>query len=221
MKYLAVKDFEKHQHYRDRVPPWIKFYNRVLDDYAFLQLSDASRSHLMLMWLLASRHKNRIPYDEKFIAAKISARSKIDFAGLLASGFITLVEENASKTASTVTAGDASKNGDVEERESREEKEEGEENRPPNASANGKQPPPSGESGRVFAAIRKLVQEQHTPTGTRRYIRTADVEKLSARALVAFDSVGGSERFTDTTEKIGFVLRDFERAYNANGNGHG
>ncbi|HEV8191098.1 MAG TPA: hypothetical protein VGP82_06400, partial [Ktedonobacterales bacterium] len=184
------------------------------------QLSDASRSHLMLMWLLASRHKNRIPYDEKYVAAKISARGKIDFAGLLASGFITLVEDNASTLASAVTAHPASKSGDVEERERREEKE-GEENRPPIASENGKQPPPSGESGRVFAAIRKLVQERHTPTGTRRYIRTADVEKIGSRALVAFDSIGGSERFTDTTEKIGFVLRDFERAYNANGNGHG
>lgn len=96
VKFIAVKNFDAYQHYKNRVPPWIKLYNTLLDDYAFLQLSDASRSHLMLLWLVASRHKNRIPYDAKYIAGAIHARGKVDLAGLIASGFLSVVDGDAS-----------------------------------------------------------------------------------------------------------------------------
>lgn len=119
MKYLAVKNFAEHQHYRDRIPPWIKFYNRVLDDYDFIQLSGATRSHLMLIWLLASRHKNRIPYDPKYIAGAIHARERVDLDALIGAGWLLIVEDSASADASTDASADASKSGDV-EREKRE-----------------------------------------------------------------------------------------------------
>jgi len=33
MQFLAVKNFERFQHYKDRNPPWIKLHAAVLDDY--------------------------------------------------------------------------------------------------------------------------------------------------------------------------------------------
>lgn len=86
--FIAVKDFETFQHYKGRTPPWIKFYNALLDDYRFLQLSDAARSQLMLIWLVASRHRNRIPNDEKYIAEAIHCTSKLQLGKLVDSGWI-------------------------------------------------------------------------------------------------------------------------------------
>src|SRR5687768_18068275 len=52
---LFRSNFESFQHYKDRAPPWIKLYNELLDDYEFGQLPDASKMHLVAIWLLASR----------------------------------------------------------------------------------------------------------------------------------------------------------------------
>ena len=109
MKYLSIKNFERFQHYHDRIPPWIKLYNALLDDYAFLQLGDAARAHLILLWLVASRHKNRIPFDAKYIASAIHATSRVDIQALIDGGFVTVTDDataaqDASKIASTPLA---------------------------------------------------------------------------------------------------------------------
>lgn len=88
MKTLSVKNFEQFQHYKDRTPPWIKLYNELLEDYEFSALKDTSKAHLMLIWLLASRSNNQIPYDAKWIANKIGANTPVDLDALLDSGFL-------------------------------------------------------------------------------------------------------------------------------------
>ncbi len=90
---LSVKNFEQYQHYKDRKPPWIKLYNDVLDDYAFEVMPDASKAHLMLIWLLASRTDNRIPNDPEWIARKIGATGPVDIAGLTSAGFLVESDE--------------------------------------------------------------------------------------------------------------------------------
>jgi hypothetical protein len=86
--YFGVKNLEKFQHYKDRNPPWIKLYNELLDDYEFACLQDASKLHLILIWLLASRSDNRIPFNEKWVAAKINASEPVDLDALVSSGFL-------------------------------------------------------------------------------------------------------------------------------------
>ena len=95
--YFSVKGFEKHQHYKDRNPPWIKLYNDVLDDYEFGALPDASKAHLVAIWLLASRYKNRIPLDAKWIERRINANESVDLNVLASAGFI-IVEQGCSET---------------------------------------------------------------------------------------------------------------------------
>ena len=85
---LSVKNFERYQHYKDRTPPWIKLYNDVLDDYEFGRLQDASKAHLILIWLLASRTNNEIPNDAEWISRKIGATDKVDLRGLVRAGFL-------------------------------------------------------------------------------------------------------------------------------------
>lgn len=92
--FVAVKDFESFQHYKGRTPPWIKFYNALLDDYRFLQLSDSARSQLMLIWLVASRHRNRIPNDEKYIAEAIHCTSKLQLSRLVDSGWLYFANDD-------------------------------------------------------------------------------------------------------------------------------
>ena len=115
MKYLAVKNFEKFQHYRDRSPPWIKLYNAILDDYEFCALPDASRYHLLAIMLLASRSDNRIPADATWIAGRIGARGKVDLDGLIASGFLRVISGATDDVAECKQ--DASKPLEREERE--------------------------------------------------------------------------------------------------------
>ena len=94
---FRVRNFARFQHYKDRAPPWIKLYNELLDDYGFARLPDATKIHLVLIWLLASRSENTLlPLDPLWIAKRISATETVDLERLLASGFIERWEGEAS-----------------------------------------------------------------------------------------------------------------------------
>lgn len=95
MRYLSIKNLEKHQHYKDRRPPWIKLHAEVLDDYEFLCLQDASKAHLMLLWVLASKMDNRIPNDPQFLAEKLGATSTVNVQELINQGFVQLSEDDS------------------------------------------------------------------------------------------------------------------------------
>jgi hypothetical protein len=88
VNYLSVKNFEHFQHYKDRAPTWIKLYNAVMDDEAFLDLTDAERGQLVLIWLLASRRDNRIPNDGKAIARAIQASGRVNVERFVTAGFL-------------------------------------------------------------------------------------------------------------------------------------
>lgn len=95
MQCLRVKNLEKHQHYKDRRPPWIKLHAEVLDDYKFSRLQDASKAHLMLLWVLASRLDNRIPYDLPWITQQINATQPVDVDELVALEFIEVFDDGS------------------------------------------------------------------------------------------------------------------------------
>ncbi len=95
MKFLRVKNLEKHQHYKDRRPPWIKLHSEVLDDYDFACLQDASKAHLMLIWVLASRLDNKIPYDLAWITKQLSATVAVDVEELIMQGFIEVFDDGS------------------------------------------------------------------------------------------------------------------------------
>lgn len=111
MRVFSVKNFDKFQHYKDRSPPWIKLYNELLDDYDFGQLPDASKWHLVAIWLLASRSNNKIPFDSGWVSRRINANSAVDLDGLAKSGFIIVNQElhNAEQDASKPLATCSSK----------------------------------------------------------------------------------------------------------------
>src|SRR5258706_6760721 len=92
--FFSVTNYDSQQHYKDRGPTWIKLYNRLLDDYAFAMLPDPAKWHLIGIFLLASRHNNRIPADPAWLARQIGAGQKIDLALMQRAGFIAWIEED-------------------------------------------------------------------------------------------------------------------------------
>ena len=104
---FSIKNFEKFQHYKDRSPPWIKLYNDLLENYEFGALPDASKAHLIAIWLLASRSANKIPYDARWVAGHINATEPVDLKSLIDAGFIKInqsingSEQNASNLLAT------------------------------------------------------------------------------------------------------------------------
>lgn len=105
MKYLSIKNWSKYQHYSKRCPPWVKLHASILDDYAFLCLQDASKAHLMLLFVLASKCHNRIPYDLVFISQKIGATSAVDIEELVLQGFMEVSQDDGKALASRAQNG--------------------------------------------------------------------------------------------------------------------
>lgn len=88
MEYLKVNNWEKFQHYKDRNPPWIKLHRELLTDYQFACLQDASKLHLVLIWLLASQTDNAIPCDSQYLKGVLHLEAEPDLNELINSGFL-------------------------------------------------------------------------------------------------------------------------------------
>ena len=95
--FIEVRNFAKFQHYKKRNPPWIKLYGDLLGDPAFFMLNETARFHLIGLFILASKHENRIPFINEWITAELRTSAPIDFDALIASGFIAECAQSASK----------------------------------------------------------------------------------------------------------------------------
>lgn len=89
--YITVPSLERWQHYKDRCPPWIKLHRDLLNDYKFSCLQDASKAHLLAIWLLASQMDNKIPNDSCWIEKKINATQPLDLEYLITCGFLDVL----------------------------------------------------------------------------------------------------------------------------------
>lgn len=101
---LTIKNWRTFQHYGKRSAPWIKFYRGLLDDHAWGALPDASKAHLVSLWLLAVQGDGTIPCDRDWITKRISAHDPVDLQLLIRAGFL-VPDADASRT----LAQDASK----------------------------------------------------------------------------------------------------------------
>jgi hypothetical protein len=97
MAYLCIPNWDEFQHYKDRSPPWIKLHNQLLEDYEFECMPDASKAHLLCIWLLASRTGNKIKADSEWIGRKIGATDPVDIDIMIRSGFLQLNQEDGDR----------------------------------------------------------------------------------------------------------------------------
>jgi len=61
---IRIKNWSKHQHFKDRTPPWIKLYREILDDPDWHDLDGDDAKLLIGLWLIASEdetHQGTLP----------------------------------------------------------------------------------------------------------------------------------------------------------------
>lgn len=110
MEYFRIKNWTKHQHYKDRRPPWIKLHNSLFDDYEFQCLQDASKLQLIAIWLLASRSNHfsdkkepLLPVDKNYLKRQSGLLGDYDLNVLFDSGFIIRYQDASNPLATCYT----------------------------------------------------------------------------------------------------------------------
>jgi hypothetical protein len=76
---LRIKNWEKHQHFKDRRPPWVKLYRDLLENPDWHYLSGDDAKLLVALWLIASEDETKtglLP-DVKRIAFRLRSTEKL------------------------------------------------------------------------------------------------------------------------------------------------
>ena len=68
---VKIKDWNKYQHYKNRRPPWIRFYRDILDDPDFYEMSGDDFKSLTMLWLIAS--------EDETLSGELPASKKLAF----------------------------------------------------------------------------------------------------------------------------------------------
>lgn len=81
---MKVKNWKKFQHFRDRMPPWIKLYRELLDDPDWHDLDPADAKFLVMLWLLAAEDKKKEGYlpDIKLISFRLRIDASVVYSHL-------------------------------------------------------------------------------------------------------------------------------------------
>lgn len=95
-KFIAIRNFEKFQHYHDRKPPWIKLYRDILSDDRLFELTEAERWQLIGLFILASQNDNHIPYKPAWLKKELALSKPISLQKLIDTGWVILLEQDAS-----------------------------------------------------------------------------------------------------------------------------
>ncbi|NGZ99117.1 MAG: hypothetical protein CV089_23910 [Nitrospira sp. WS110] len=103
-KFLSIKNFEKYQHYKKRMPPWIKLYKSMFGDPAFQKLTVMGRYLYIGLLTLASENDNRVLNDPSWIAQRlVISPSDVDLKPLYRSGFLLASEASIRRYHKTET----------------------------------------------------------------------------------------------------------------------
>lgn len=94
MNKIEICNWSQYQHYKDRCPPWIKLHGDILNSRLWTMCDDASRVLALALMVMASKHHNKIPYDEKYIKA-VARVKKFDLKPLIDIGFCQLIADDS------------------------------------------------------------------------------------------------------------------------------
>ena len=111
MSYLTVKNWNRFQHYKNRKPPWIKFYTEVIEEFDdagnandIFALSDSAKLTLLLAWLLASHFGGHLPDRNSAWFRQRLGIEGVNLKELMAKGFIDASNDASSGTPSALAA---------------------------------------------------------------------------------------------------------------------
>jgi hypothetical protein len=75
MAQYRIKNWSEFQHFKDRTPPWIKLYRKLLDDMEWHLLDPQPAKTLVSLWLIASEYEGALP-DSKKLAFRLRLSEK-------------------------------------------------------------------------------------------------------------------------------------------------
>jgi hypothetical protein len=80
VRFLQVRNWTRFQHYHNGrgQPAWLKLYTELQGKWEWMTLPDATKAHLVGLWMLAPAIKNRIPDDPQFLLAKLGATCSLE-----------------------------------------------------------------------------------------------------------------------------------------------
>lgn len=90
--WIEIPNWDRFQHYRDRDPPWIKFYTELLHDPDYLALSGDQRAILHGLWLEYASSRRRLRAETRSLSSRLLLRvTKRQLETLNHAGFITIL----------------------------------------------------------------------------------------------------------------------------------
>jgi hypothetical protein len=89
VEFFRVKNWEHHQHYKNRNPSWIKLYTSLLDNFEFLSLPETTRLLAFNVLMLAAKTNNKMPNDPDWLKARFCL-SDADLGALYLMDFIEI-----------------------------------------------------------------------------------------------------------------------------------
>lgn len=104
MSYITITDWEKHQHYKDRRPTWIKLdidiieeFNGDGDEKRFHALPDQAKLTYICLLCLRANYKKKIPFkSEKWLSERLGLQC-VDLKSLVSAGYINIDTETVAK----------------------------------------------------------------------------------------------------------------------------
>lgn len=98
MNYISICNWEKHQHYKDRIRiHWIKLKIDIIEEFdendepkSFYKLPDQAKLTYVCLLCLRAKHNKRIPYkSDEWLAEQLGIAS-VDLGPLVAAGYINI-----------------------------------------------------------------------------------------------------------------------------------
>lgn len=88
MKYIAIKNWETYQHYKDRNPPWIKLHQDLMTSNTWVMSGEHEKALMIGLMLLAAKSDNNIPCDTSYIKRVLHLDKEPNIQFLIDTGFV-------------------------------------------------------------------------------------------------------------------------------------
>lgn len=103
MKYIVVSNWNKHQHYKDRRPTWIKLEIDIIEEFdadgipkKFYHLPDQAKLTFTCLLCLRANYNNRIPFpSEEWLCQRLGLKS-VSLKPLIDAGYIKVDTDSVS-----------------------------------------------------------------------------------------------------------------------------
>jgi hypothetical protein len=104
MDYISICKWEKHQHYKDRRPKWIKLEIDIIEEFdadglpkKFYELPDTAKLTFICLLCLRANYNNKIPYkNDKWLSTRLGI-GNVDLKPLVLAGYIVIDTEIVSE----------------------------------------------------------------------------------------------------------------------------